>query len=509
MATTPEPASATTPTTLEGLAARALDRAADRQAMEFEGRWINWGEVRATADQVGALIEASGADPAAPVAFLARMRPEFLTTLLQLLKSRRVIRMLYTFQSPAGMAADIARLRPAIAIAAEQDLTEPVLAQLREQGVATIMLRSMTASAVPGLERSANNFDRDGSPEPRIEILTSGTTGAPKHFPLPYSQLVAQTLGANSVFSADVDTSTLPPFQLVLPLGNIGGLYGAIPTLIHGVRIIVSERFTFEGWLDYVIRYPAKVMVLPPAGVRQLLDSDVQPSDLAGIRYFICGAAPVDPSAIEEVRARYGISIMQSYGATEFGGVVSQMTPDLVETFGPSKLTSVGRPIGEVRIRIVDGDSGETLPTGQIGAVHVLVPKMGDEWRTTSDLGMLDEDGFLYLRGRADGAIMRGGFKLLPDTITNALVTHPAISAAAVVGIPERRLGQVPVAALERAAGVAEPSIAEIEAWLRDRVPSTHIPVQWRWFDALPRNPSLKPDVLTIRSLFLEGDAAG
>jgi acyl-CoA synthetase (AMP-forming)/AMP-acid ligase II len=132
----------------------------------------------------------------------------------------------------------------------------------------------------------------------------------------------------------------------------------------------------------------------------------------------------------------------------------------------------------------------------------VLAARMSPDWKATSDLGFLDEDGFLFLRGRADGAIMRGGFKLLPDTITNALLTHPAISAAAVVGVPDRRLGQVPVAALERTPGVAEPPISEIEAYLRDRVPATHIPVRWRWFDALPRNPSLKPDLIRIRALF-------
>jgi acyl-CoA synthetase (AMP-forming)/AMP-acid ligase II len=127
---------------------------------------------------------------------------------------------------------------------------------------------------------------------------------------------------------------------------------------------------------------------------------------------------------------------------------------------------------------------------------------MSSEWKPTSDLGYLDEDGFLYLRGRADGAIMRGGFKLLPDTITNTLLTHPAILAAAVVGIPERRLGQVPVAALEARVGIPRPTFAEIESFLRERLPSTHIPVSWRWFNPLPRNPSLKPDLLRIRAAF-------
>ncbi len=488
--------------TLQQAAAIALARESGRHAFEFNGRWITCGEVRTLADQIGELLERSGADPAAPVAFLARMRPECLTTLLQLLKMSRIVRMLYTYQSPAAIAADIKRLRPAVTIGAAEDFADAVIAQLQEQGVAAIALNGMQASAVARLERSANDFDRGAPTTPRIEILTSGTTGAPKHFPLDYERLMAQTIGANSVYSADVDTASLPPFLSVLPLGNIGGIYGSLPAMLHGVRIIVGERFTFEKWHDYTKRYPSRVSVLPPAGVRMLLDSNVTREDLRGVEYFVCGAAPVDPASIEEVRARFGISIMQSYGATEFGGVVATMTPALYEAFGPSKSTSVGRPFGEAQVRIIDPESNELLPPGEVGLVHVLVPRMSSEWKPTSDLGYLDADGFLYLRGRADGAIMRGGFKLLPDTITNTLLTHPAILAAAVVGIRERRLGQVPVAALEAKAGIPRPSFQEIESFLRDRLPATHIPVSWRWFNPLPRNPSLKPDLLKIRAAF-------
>ncbi len=492
------------PATLQGAAAAALARAADRQAFEFDGRWITWGEARTLADQVGRLLEHSGADPAAPVAFLARMRPECLTVLLQLLKMSRVVRMLYTYQSPAAIAADIKRLRPGVAIGTHEDLAEPVIEQLRAQGVAAIELQGMQAAAVEGLQHAANDFDRAASPTPRIEILTSGTTGAPKHFPLDYERLMSQTIGANTVYAQDVDTATLPPFLSVLPLGNIGGLYGSLPAMLHGIRIMVGERFTFEKWYDYTRRYPNRVSVLPPAGVRMLLDSTVTREDLAGVKYFVCGAAPVDPAAIQEVQDRFGISIMQSYGATEFGGVVATMTPQLYEQFGLSKSASVGRPFGDVQIRIIDQETGQALPTRGVGLVHVLAPKMSTDFKATSDLGFLDEDGFLYLRGRADGAIIRGGFKLLPDTITNALLTHPAISAAAVVGIAERRLGQIPVAALEGTQDVPRPAFAEIEAFLRERLPSTHIPVHWRWFDRLPRNPSLKPDLLRIRAAFEE-----
>jgi acyl-CoA synthetase (AMP-forming)/AMP-acid ligase II len=115
---------------------------------------------------------------------------------------------------------------------------------------------------------------------------------------------------------------------------------------------------------------------------------------------------------------------------------------------------------------------------------------------------MIDEDGFLFHRGRADGAIMRGGFKLLPETIERALLLHPAVSAAAVIGVADLRLGQVPVAAVEFKPGTMPPSEADLEAHLRQHVPATHIPVRWRFVDELPRTPSFKVDRPGLCRLF-------
>src|SRR5439155_3920483 len=102
--------------------------------------------------------------------------------------------------------------------------------------------------------------------------------------------------------------------------------------------------------------------------------------------------------------------------------------------------------------------------------------------------------GFVFLRGRADGAIMRGGFKVLPESIERALQAHPAVSVAAVAGVPDRRLGQVPAAAIQFSPGVERPGVDELKAHLRQHVLVTHIPVHWRVVDELPRTPSMKLD---------------
>jgi acyl-coenzyme A synthetase/AMP-(fatty) acid ligase len=131
-----------------------------------------------------------------------------------------------------------------------------------------------------------------------------------------------------------------------------------------------------------------------------------------------------------------------------------------------------------------------------------MTPRMGPHWIRTSDMGMIDEDGFVFHRGRADGAINRGGFKLLPDDIERALKLHEAVSAAAVTGIPDQRLGQVPAAAIQLKPGAAKPSLAELEAHLRKHVAATHIPTAWRFVETLPYNAMLKVDRLALRRLF-------
>ena len=129
----------------------------------------------------------------------------------------------------------------------------------------------------------------------------------------------------------------------------------------------------------------------------------------------------------------------------------------------------------------------------------MVSPRIGDHWIRTADIGVIDADGFVFLRGRADGAIIRGGFKLLPETIERALLLQPAVAEAVVVAVSDARLGQVPGGAVRL---VGDSSPAELEAHLRRELPATHIPVHWRVCDSLPRNASMKLDRPAIRNLF-------
>jgi len=184
------------------------------------------------------------------------------------------------------------------------------------------------------------------------------------------------------------------------------------------------------------------------------------------------------------------------------------MTAELYPKWGHKKFGTVGRPLPGAHLRVIDSNTGAALSPGQEGLLEVISPRIGPDWIRTADVAVIDEDGFLFHRGRADGAIMRGGFKLLPETIERALVLHDAISAAGVVGVADKRLGQVPAAVIQLKPGAVTPPIAELEAHLRNEVPATHIPVAWRFVDALPRNRSVKVDRPALRRLFESEPAA-
>lgn len=493
---------------LQQLGAAALARPAAQPAVEFERQWITWGEMRRVAERLGASLDASGAGRGAKIAFIARNRPSALAALLGMIARRCTVRMIYPFQSADAIARDIDRIEPAAVVAAVEDYSEAFLAVLRARGIAAIALQEMDAVSLPGLERSAH--PGDPAAVAQIEILTSGTTGPPKPFALSYEMIARHIVGAAAMAGpGNDDPASRAPALLCFPVGNISGLHSTLPTLIRGQRVVLLERFSVAGWHDHLLRFHPQLSGLPPAGIQMLLDADIPAADLAGLRGIPTGAAPVDPTVHRAFEERYGVPILLSYGATEFGGPVASMTLELHATWGRRKFGSVGRALPGVQLRVIDADTGTVLAPGQEGILEVISPRMGPDWIRTSDVVVIDEDGFLFHRGRADGAIMRGGFKLLPETIEQALLLHPAVSAAAVVGLGDRRLGQVPAAAVQLRPGTSPLADSELEVHLRSHVPATHIPVAWRFVDALPRTPlSFKVDRLALRRLF-EPDPSG
>ena len=494
--------------TLQQLSTEALDRDPAVAAVEFERRWYTWGQLRDGAANVRALLEQSGVDAGAAVTFVARNRPSALAALLALLAGGHDIRMLYPFQSAAGLARQVALQQagassPAAVIAAEGDFSEELVAVLRQHGVAGIALSGVGADLVGGCEQCHVPGAGGDGRSPKIEILTSGTTGMPKPFPVPYS-LVETFMIGDALRSGDrPDCSGQAPALLYFPIGNITGIHTTVPPLIKGQRIVLLEKFDLREWHRFVKEYRPQTSGIPPAAMAQLLDANIPPEDLRSLQSMGSGAAPLDPSMHREFERRYNIPILLSYGATEFGGPVTGWSVDLYREFGASRFGSVGRVFpGGFRARVVDPDSRRVLPAGEEGLLEIVSPRIGSHWIVTSDLAVIDGEGFVFLRGRADGAIMRGGFKVLPETVEEALLLHPAVAAASVVGVPDSRLSEVPAAAVQLRYGVPGPQVEELAAHLRQHLLATHIPVHWEFVASLPKTPSFKIDRLAVRRLF-------
>jgi acyl-coenzyme A synthetase/AMP-(fatty) acid ligase len=235
-----------------------------------------------------------------------------------------------------------------------------------------------------------------------------------------------------------------------------------------------------------------------------ILEAKVPREDLDSVIGIFGGGGALTPEVQEQFEAAYDIPIHWGYGATEFGGTLVRWTPDMREPWGKLKRGSIGKAMPGTDLRVVDPETGAVLPPGQPGLLEARVPLMSPDFIRTTDLVTIDEDGFVFHHARADGAISRGGFKVLPETVAEALRSHPAVSDAAVVGLPDDRLGEVPAAAVELNAGANAPSEEQLLAHLRARLTAMQIPVRVLIAEMLPRTPSMKISLAEVRRMLGE-----
>jgi long-chain acyl-CoA synthetase len=499
---------------LEEAMREALRRDPAQKAIEFNGEWFTWGWLAGVAQKLDQLLTEAGLGANTPVGLVARNRPHFVAALLEVIASSRSVVMIYAYQSTDALAGDIRRLALPVVIADDEDWTETLRLAATEAGTLGVALGGAAPDAVRAVvtrDAAQARASRIKVDTLAIEMLTSGTTGAPKRLPLSYDFLARALIGESTQAARLAAGVKVDPVLMMFPFGNISGLYSYIPMAAFGRPVVLLEKFSAAAWIDFVKRYRPKEMNLPPAGVRMVLNEAPPSQDLSSLEFIFSGAAWLDPNLQEEFRQVYGVPILLSYGATEFGGVVTAFTPAMFKEFGPAKLASVGRPWAGTELRIIDADSGAILPAGDTGILELRAPRLGPDWVRTSDLASIDVDGFLFHRGRADGAISRGGFKIIPENVAEKLALHPSVAAAAVVGRADARLGEVPVAAIELRPGAARPSDAELEAHARKHLYSTHIPAAFLIVDALPRTPSLKVSIPGVKALFAEAaeQAAG
>ena len=201
-------------------------------------------------------------------------------------------------------------------------------------------------------------------------------------------------------------------------------------------------------------------------------------------------------------------TILNAYGATEFaGGVAGWSLHDFRSNYS-RKSGSVGRLQRGVEARIVRPETGEPLPFGEVGLLELRARQLAEAgtWLRTSDLATLDEENFLWIVGRADSTILRGGFKVHPDNIVRVLEQHPAVREAAVVGIPDERLGHAPAAAVILKKDAKKPTGAELASFVKERMLPYEVPVKFEVMADFPRTLSMKPALGELRSILASSE---
>ncbi|MFV1364576.1 MULTISPECIES: class I adenylate-forming enzyme family protein [Mycolicibacterium] len=473
----------------------------DRPCIQYEGRWYSGEEVTAYGRAIADALREAGVADGAPVGLVVRNRLPHAAAIIGFLAAGRPVSMIYSFQSPESIGRDIEALSLSAVVADVEDWTQPVITAAERAGSAgvAISLRSPTVTAVAGLDRrDAGRAHAEAEPGVALQILTSGTTGPPKRQSIRTDVLRRTVFSVTSGEQAPADA---PPELAYWQFGGIG-VCQLIAGVYNGRRIVMLERFSVEGYVAAIKKHRIPRSGVQPAVIRMLLDADVAKEDLASLEFLISASGPLDPETRDEFEARYGIPIVLAYGATEFAGSLCAWTPEMQAEFGASKRNSVGRALPDTELRVVDPETDAELAPGEQGLLEAKVAPIGPDWIRTTDIASIDADGFVTLHGRADGAINRGGFKVLPENVRRVLISHPAVKDACVVGVPDKRLGQVPFAAIEVADATAAPSEEELAELVRAQLPVYNVPVAFTVVDELPRNPALKVSLPAVAALY-------
>jgi acyl-CoA synthetase (AMP-forming)/AMP-acid ligase II len=318
---------------------------------------------------------------------------------------------------------------------------------------------------VPGLDPApapAGTGARGG-----IFLCTSGTTGTPKGILLREDQLmhVAGSIAAHHRMTpADRGYCCLPLFHINAEV------VGLLATLAAGACLVVERKFSRRGFWELIETRQITWINAVPA-IITILAMDPPVATPGRVRFIRSASAPLAPSALRRFEETFGIPVVETYGMTEAASMITANPLD-----GPRKAGSAGLPAGtEVRVVSRDGDVQQPCPAGTIGRVQITGPGViteyaeggpadaidADGWLETGDLGHLDQDGYLFLAGRSDDVINRGGEKIYPREIEEFLLTQPGVRSAVVVAASDEVLGQQPVAYVVPATDPGGPDLAD------------------------------------------------
>jgi len=317
-------------------------------------------------------------------------------------------------------------------------------------------------------------------------LYTSGTTGKPKGVMIPRRQLYWN--GYNTAVNWSLREDDVTP--IFTPLYHAGGLAAfCIPIFCTGGTVVLHKSFDVAEVWRTIEQERCTVVLGVPTIWKLLMDAPQFPgADLSHVRWFISGGAPL-PQYIIDAYQKRGVVFKQGYGMTEVG--VNCFTMTVEDSF--RKPGSIGRPMlfTEVKLENMDGDVGEMSIRGP----HVSRGYWNNEaatreayaddgWFRTGDLARRDNEGFFYIAGRRKEMFISGGVNVYPAEIEAELVSHPAVSDAAVIAVPDETWGEVGVAFV-----VGSASAEELTQYLGERIAKYKVPRRFVVLDTLPRTP--------------------
>jgi len=339
-----------------------------------------------------------------------------------------------------------------------------------------------------------------------ILLFTSGTTGEPKAAVLRHRHLASYIISTVEYLSADENDAQL----ISVPSYHIAGVSAVLSNIYSGRRMVYLSAFDPESWVETASAEAITQAMVVPTMLGRILDLlGRREGSLPSLRHLSYGGGRMPLELIERaMEVLPNVNYVNAYGLTETSSTIAVLTPEDHRTaMGSSdpavhrRLVSVGRPLPSVELEI-RGPDGDVLAAGDRGEIYVRGEQVAGEylgrsvlteegWFPTNDAGYLDEEGFLYLDGRLDDVIVRGAENLSPGEIEDALIEHPSVAEAAVVGIPDQEWGEAVAAAvvLKDQADVTE---EELQAFVRDRLRSTKTPQFIQFRSDMPYNETGK-----------------